>query len=86
VGPNETVAVAIGRLDYQKGIDWLLESWRSVERAIPPARLLLVGDGPQRRQLERLANRLQLDRVTFAGYRTDVPAVLAASDLLGRNA
>jgi len=43
--------------------------------------LVLVGEGPLHAALRRLAERLGVsDRVRWAGYRTDVPAVLAASD------
>lgn len=45
--------------------------------------LALVGDGPLRGAVQAQVARLGLtDRVTFAGYRRDVPAVLAASDAL----
>jgi len=45
--------------------------------------LALVGDGPLRTAVEAHVERLGLhDRVTFAGYRRDLPAVLAASDAL----
>jgi glycosyltransferase involved in cell wall biosynthesis len=45
--------------------------------------LLLVGAGPERASLEQLATRLCIaERVHFAGFRDDVPEILAASDLL----
>ena len=47
------------------------------------AHLALVGDGPLEADLRAQVDRLGLsDRVTFAGYRRDIPAVLAASDAL----
>ncbi|MFQ6027326.1 MAG: glycosyltransferase, partial [Dehalococcoidia bacterium] len=46
-------------------------------------RLVFVGDGPQRAELEREAQVLGVaDRVQFLGTRSDVPALLAAADLL----
>jgi glycosyltransferase involved in cell wall biosynthesis len=72
----------IGRLDHQKGIDWLLEVMREVERREPKCELLLVGDGPERAALERQALRLGLARVRFLSFRRDVPEILAASDLV----
>jgi glycosyltransferase involved in cell wall biosynthesis len=43
---------------------------------------VLVGDGPLRPDLERLADALSLtDRVIFLGVRSDVPAVLQALDI-----
>ena len=47
---------------------------------VPEAQLLLVGDGPDRRALERLADGLA--GVAFAGARTDVPTWLAAADVV----
>ena len=48
--------IAIGRLDSYKRIDWLIKAFASV----PAAReLLIVGDGPDRSSLERLAVSLE---------------------------
>ena len=50
--------------------------------AVPDAHLFLVGDGPLRPSLEQMARSLGIrDRVTFLGWRTDVAAVLKASDI-----
>lgn len=46
-------------------------------------KLLLVGDGPQRADCEKLTEELHVaDRVKFLGTRTDVPQLLKASDIL----
>jgi glycosyltransferase involved in cell wall biosynthesis len=83
VAAGRRALVAIGRLDPQKGLDWLLETMPRVFAELPGHDLVLVGDGPQRAELETLAGRLGIDgRVHFAGFRADVPAILAASDLL----
>jgi glycosyltransferase involved in cell wall biosynthesis len=59
----------------------LLEAFSAVHA--PNAVLLLVGDGPLEAQARELAAVLGIgDRVRFAGYRRDIPAVLAASDAL----
>jgi glycosyltransferase involved in cell wall biosynthesis len=74
--------VCVGRLDRQKGIAWLLESLRDVVKVQPTCELLLVGDGPDRKELQALVARLELSKVHFLGFRGDVPQILAASDLL----
>jgi glycosyltransferase involved in cell wall biosynthesis len=72
-------ALAVGRLHVTKGFDWLLKALaetRCVE-------LWIAGDGPRRRQLERLATDLGVaPRVAFLGWRDDVPALMAHADLL----
>ena len=44
----------IGRLSYEKGVHVLVQAFARVVRAIPEARLLIAGDGPQRQHLEHL--------------------------------
>ncbi|NLE37550.1 MAG: glycosyltransferase [Pirellulaceae bacterium] len=73
----------IGRLDAQKGLEWLLRGARSWLADAPDCDLALVGQGPQRSALERLAAEEGIsDRVQFLGFRADVPALLARSSLL----
>ena len=69
--------VCVARLAYQKGIDVLLQAWYLVQQEFPQARLIIVGTGPSRAQLERLARALQIEKsVEFAGLQHDVPAHL----------
>lgn len=72
------VTIAVGRLVAAKGFDQLLRAWTEVA-----APLLIVGEGPERPQLEALIRALKLgDRVRLCGFRRDVPALLAAADLM----
>lgn len=72
--------VCVGALTVQKGQQDLLADWPQVTARVPDAQLVLVGDGPDRRALERLAE--EMDGVWFAGARTDVPLWLAAADVV----
>jgi glycosyltransferase involved in cell wall biosynthesis len=64
-----TIAFA-GRLWPKKGADVLLQAMANVVREEPSARLVLAGDGPERRMLEDTARRLRLgSAVTFLGHR-----------------
>lgn len=80
-------AVVIGRLTEQKGIDWLLSTaprWLN-DSDFPDWELWLVGDGDQRPALERACAALgdgTKEKIHFAGWRPDIPAILAAADLL----
>ncbi|WP_327290078.1 glycosyltransferase [Streptomyces sp. NBC_01198] len=51
VGPRTPLVVCVGRLCPQKGQDVLLRAWPAVAAALPAARLVLVGDGPDHRRL-----------------------------------
>jgi glycosyltransferase involved in cell wall biosynthesis len=82
IAAEARLITCIGRLDRQKGIEWLLEVLRDVVPRVPNAELLLVGDGPEHESLQRLARRICPRRVHFLGFRTDVPQILAASDLV----
>jgi glycosyltransferase involved in cell wall biosynthesis len=77
------VLISIGRLERQKGFDVLLEAAKEVGRRFPDVHFLIVGDGPLRASLEAQAKRLSVsDRVHWAGRRSDVLALLAASTAL----
>lgn len=75
VAPETPLAVTVGRLARQKGQDVLLSAWPRVLERVHDAELVLVGDGPDRDELEALA----APRVRFAGAGQDVAAWLAAA-------
>ena len=78
-GPTSApVAISVARLSAEKDFPTLLKAVALVVGRVPEFRLLLVGDGPERPRLERLAGMLRLDdRVCFLGERSDVPDLLA---------
>jgi glycosyltransferase involved in cell wall biosynthesis len=77
------MVVFIGRLEWQKGVRWLVESAPLWLYKQADCDLLIVGDGPMRNMLESMAESLGISqRVHFAGHRRDVPQILAASELL----
>jgi phosphatidylinositol alpha-1,6-mannosyltransferase len=62
------VLLTVTRLVPRKGVDKVLEAMPAVARLFPHARYLIVGDGPQRSELEEVAGKLGVaDRVTFVG-------------------
>jgi glycosyltransferase involved in cell wall biosynthesis len=59
----------IGRLRRYKGVDWVMRAWPAVRRAVPDARLVVIGDGPHRAVLERAATHEGLEQsVEFLGF------------------
>ncbi|WP_223910401.1 glycosyltransferase [Geobacter sp. AOG1] len=82
ISANDLVVASVGRLHPQKGYTYLLNAMLKLNRNIPNVKLILVGDGPLRADLGRLAVDLGLkDKVIFAGKRDDIPQLLAASDI-----
>jgi glycosyltransferase involved in cell wall biosynthesis len=72
----------VGHLHAIKGHRYLVESARAVVDAVPGAKFLIVGDGPLERELAQLALARGLgEQVVFAGFRRDVPTLLAAMDV-----
>ncbi|MFM7427773.1 MAG: glycosyltransferase [Elainella sp.] len=60
-----------GRLAAVKGLPILLESLAQLKSSYPDLRLTVVGDGPDRSQLEQMAQQLGLtDTVAFVGYQS----------------
>ncbi|MGW1140639.1 glycosyltransferase family 4 protein [Streptomyces zhihengii] len=75
-GTAAPLVVCVGRLCRQKGQDVLLAAWPAVARAVPGARLALVGDGPDAASLGAAAP----PGVLLAGPRDDVRPWLYAAD------
>lgn len=71
------VVGAVGRLHRSKGYDVLIQAFR--EAAPANAALVLVGEGPQRKMLERLNDNDR--RVHFLGFRKDVAALIDNFDV-----
>jgi glycosyltransferase involved in cell wall biosynthesis len=72
----------VGRLVREKGCEYLIDAMTRVRQAVPGARLEVVGDGPFRHELERLAGSLRLD-ARFLGFRTrdEVRAAMAKASV-----
>lgn len=79
---NTPILIHVGRFFEQKNHVGLITIFKEVCRQIPDARLLLVGDGPLRSDIEQLVRQQDLsDNVRFLGLRDDVSTLLTSSDL-----
>lgn len=65
--PRSDIVLFVGRLVENKGCALLLNAMRVVQREFSQCRVMIIGDGPLRRQLERAARELNLRHVTLAG-------------------
>jgi glycosyltransferase involved in cell wall biosynthesis len=72
----------VAQLRPQKHHELLFRAMRALRDSKMSAHLLVVGDGTERGRLEQLRTELNLEKdITFAGYRTDVPRILAGLDV-----
>lgn len=83
ISPQRRLACFVGRLEPQKGVQWLVETARQWLEKTPGCDLLIVGEGPQRKLLESITQSINIgSRVHFAGWRADVLQILARCELL----
>jgi glycosyltransferase involved in cell wall biosynthesis len=82
VHDGEVLATWVGRLVPIKRVDVLLRAVARARALGAPLRLAVVGDGELRPDLEAQAAALGIARhVAFAGYRRDLQAIVAATDV-----
>ena len=83
LAPEAFVIGCVGRLSPVKGQIHLLEALRLMASKLDAARLVLVGDGPERARLERAAAELGIAaRVRFTGRVADPAPLYAAFDVV----
>lgn len=83
LAPTDIVFAAVGRLAPEKNLPALLDQFAMVSARCTDARLLVVGDGPQRSALEARARQLDIaGKVRFTGVRTDMQRIYPVVDCL----
>jgi 1,2-diacylglycerol 3-alpha-glucosyltransferase len=83
---NDKVVISVGRLALEKIFTTLLDTCAIAYSENPESRLVLIGDGPERRVLEQYSQTLGIgDRFEFLGmipFR-EIPRYLKAADCFG---
>lgn len=85
VDEDDWLVACVGTLQTIKAPDDAIRAIAVARKTIPRIRLLLIGDGPSefKESLIALSQELGVsDRVTFTGFRTDVPRILSHSQVL----
>jgi glycosyltransferase involved in cell wall biosynthesis len=84
LSPHSLLVLFTGSLTPRKGVNILLRAFQPLAQQNPQAKLVLVGEGPERGNLLQLAKQLGVaDRVVFAGAKPhpDLPAWYQACDI-----
>lgn len=82
VGDGEFLIGSVGRLEWQKGYDLLMEALPRILHAAPHVRAIIVGGGTKKNELSAKRDALGLEsRVHLTGWRRDAPRFLTAFDL-----
>ena len=69
---RESIVLSVGRLGYEKGYDILIPAFAQATADRPEWRLLIVGEGAERKPLERIVEQLNLaERVSLPGRQSD---------------
>jgi len=83
VDDKELVVGIIGRMVWQKGFEYLIESIPEIIETLPQSKIIIVGDGPLLEKLKSLSQELELGKnIIFTGFRSDIKEILSAVDLL----
>ncbi|MHA2326016.1 MAG: glycosyltransferase family 4 protein, partial [Promethearchaeota archaeon] len=82
---SEPIVLYVGKLDYHKGVEYLIEGFARLVKEFPDVKLVIVGDGPTRKNLEFLVDTQKIDNsVIFVGKVSDedLAKYYAASELV----
>lgn len=74
---NNFLVGTVSMLRGWKGHDYLIEAVKDLEGEIPGIKLIIVGDGPYKENLEKLIKSKHLEKwAIMTGYRDDVPQLI----------
>ena len=80
---KQKIVVCVGRIEYnQKRTFRVARIWKHIEKNHPDWKLVFVGDGPNRKDLENLCSELELKNVKISGFVNPIPYYKSASILI----
>jgi len=80
---KEIAIGVVGRLVWEKGIEYLLEAVSMLKTNKPNIRLVITGEGPLKNKLVSLAKSFKIDGMCkFTGFKKDVAMILDAIDIM----
>jgi glycosyltransferase involved in cell wall biosynthesis len=67
---RQKLVLFVGRLVENKGCKFLLKAMNAIRDQHPDAALIIIGDGPQRAELEYIAKEMRIKNIQFLGTQT----------------
>lgn len=75
--------IFVGRLDfYSKRVSRIINTWELIEGKYPDWKLTIIGDGPDRKSLEKLSEEKKLKHISFEGFQNPIEYYKRASILI----
>ncbi len=72
----------VARLHRQKGLPYLIKAAKKISVRLPKLKVLIVGEGPERKKLERLIKKMKLTGIVrLLGERKDAAKILSSLDI-----
>lgn len=82
IAENAPIIGSFGRLSHEKGHRFLIEAFRALENEFPDTVLLIVGSGPEKPLLQRLAMEASAsDRIRFIPHVSDITPYFSVLDI-----
>jgi N-acetyl-alpha-D-glucosaminyl L-malate synthase BshA len=84
IDKQENVIIFVGRLCYVKGVKYLIQAMNIITKENRKVKLLIIGDGEERQNLENFVKELNLENnVIFLGnfHNEKIPEYMSASDI-----
>jgi len=80
---GEIYILFVGRLELRKGTKYLIQAFNIIGKKYPETRLIIAGDGPLRKSLEKMVDAGVADRVHFLGFVSShqLPALYRTCDI-----
>ena len=80
---NFKYILSIGRLTHQKNFNLLIEGFKEIKKKYNEYKLIILGEGEKRQELEKLVKELNLEKdVLFLGFKNNIFNYLQMSDCL----
>lgn len=81
---NDKIIMYVGRLEKEKDLDFLISAFAKIKKMEPHAKLILIGDGRERENLEMLVDKFNMtDTIEFMGAAEHkmIPEILNCADV-----